>query len=454
MTAMSADQMNEKLPTEKGGPDKTKRGELWKQFNVNGNSYLSLAEVDKGLLDMELPAISNNKQVIMRAFQAAKGAHNTPGEKDLGEDFIERSEFRLLFVYLKNYLELWQLFGDIDAGDDKKINQQEFESAIPTMKAWGITLKDPEASFQEADANGGGEIVFDEFAHWAIQKALHVQIDLGPTSPKAKKRTVGSKTTNRVSKPSSPTKKKKKLSSLDWKNINNRLPSAKTDGDKTKRKRLWQSFNLNGNAYLSLAEVDKGCRDVLKLPEIANNKTIIMRAFQAAKGVHNTSAEKGLGENYIERSEFRLLFVYLKGYLELWRLFDEIDSSKDKKINRQEFQSAVPTLKKWGIPMQNVEETFDEIDANGGGEILFDEFADWSIRKSLAVEFEVDMVPSTPAKSSKAVAPVLVEAEAEPSNDEGPAGDDDDDDDDVEPAPAKPAAGDDDSFAASLDDIL
>jgi len=392
------DQIQEKLPTEKGGPAKTKRGELWKQFNVNGNSCLSLAEVDKGLAGIDIPEISGNKQVVLRAFQAAKGAHNSPEDKDdLGEEYIERSEFRLLFVYLKNYL---QLFDAVDSGDDKRINQDNFESAIPTMKQWGLVVKDPKASFAEADANGGGEILFDEFAHWAIQKALHIQIGLGTTSPVAKKRTLGSTNKKRTSAKGGANKPKKKLSAVDWKLINDKLPSSKSDEEKTKRGRSWRSFNVNGNAYLSLAEVDVGLK-TLKLPEIANNKIVIIRAFQAAKGIHNAPGKDDIGESYIERSEFRLLFVYLKGYLELWRLFDEVDASKDKKIDKDEFQSAVPTLKKWGISITNAEETFDEVDTNGGGQILFDEFADWSIKKALSVEFQVEMPPPTPKSVPK-----------------------------------------------------
>jgi hypothetical protein len=36
---------------------------------------------------------------------------------------------------------------------------------------------------------------------------------------------------------------------------------------------------MNGNGYLSLAEVDKGLRDVVKIPTIFDVKPVIMRAF-------------------------------------------------------------------------------------------------------------------------------------------------------------------------------
>lgn len=47
--------------------------------------------------------------------------------------------------------------------------------------------------------------------------------------------------------------------------------------------KIWEGFDVNGNGYLSLAEVDKGMRDVLQLPELFELKPVLMRAFQAAK---------------------------------------------------------------------------------------------------------------------------------------------------------------------------
>ena len=46
---------------------------------------------------------------------------------------------------------------------------------------------------------------------------------------------------------------------------------------------MWDGFDVNGNGYLSLAEVDKGMRDVVQLPTLFGLKPVLMRAFQAAK---------------------------------------------------------------------------------------------------------------------------------------------------------------------------
>lgn len=38
-------------------------------------------------------------------------------------------------------------------------------------------------------------------------------------------------------------------------------------------------MDMNGNGYLSLAEVDKGMRDVIRLPTLFELKPVLMRAF-------------------------------------------------------------------------------------------------------------------------------------------------------------------------------
>ena len=42
---------------------------------------------------------------------------------------------------------------------------------------------------------------------------------------------------------------------IDWEEINAKLPFARTDEDKEKRKALFKQFDPNENGYLSLAEV-------------------------------------------------------------------------------------------------------------------------------------------------------------------------------------------------------
>jgi hypothetical protein len=48
-----------------------------------------------------------------------------------------------------------------------------------------------------------------------------------------------------------------------WKELQEKLPWRNTPEDKAKRDQIWNAFDMNGNGYLSLAEVDKGMRDVV-----------------------------------------------------------------------------------------------------------------------------------------------------------------------------------------------
>lgn len=55
----------------------------------------------------------------------------------------------------------------------------------------------------------------------------------------------------------------------------------------------------NGNGILSLAEVDKGVRDALKIDALFDAKPAIMRAFQIAKKSKPSKRGK-VGDDYIE----------------------------------------------------------------------------------------------------------------------------------------------------------
>jgi Ca2+-binding EF-hand superfamily protein len=184
-------------------------------------------------------------------------------------------------------------------------------------------------------------------------------------------------------------------STIDWDSIREKLPTEKTPELKAKRSELFDQFDPNGNGFLSLAEVDKGCRDVLGLYELFECKKVIMRAFQAAKGVNNNaksskSKSESLGNDFIEKCEFRLLLVYLRQYFEAWQMFEGVDSGNDRRINLEEFKAAIPKIEPWGFKVEDPEAEFAIIDANGGGQLLFDEFADWAIKKGLDLEDDDD----------------------------------------------------------------
>jgi len=171
---------------------------------------------------------------------------------------------------------------------------------------------------------------------------------------------------------------------INWDAWAKKLPIGKNDAEKKARDSLFMQFDPNSNGYLSLAEVDKGCRDVLGLYELFEAKPVIMRAFQAAKGANDKYNKPGShGPDYVERIEFRLLLVYLHKYFEIWQMFEKIDASDDRRVSIDEFTAALPLLAQWGVKVDDPVKAFKEVDEDGGGMILFNEFADWALQKHL-----------------------------------------------------------------------
>ena len=115
MTKAEAASLLSRLPPLDGSSESSaKREKVFKSFDMNGNGFLSLAELDKGLsqiLKVQVP-----KPVTMRAFQASKDAHKSNSDGLVGDDYVERSEFRLFFIWIRRYYELWQVFDSIDTG--------------------------------------------------------------------------------------------------------------------------------------------------------------------------------------------------------------------------------------------------------------------------------------------------------------------------------------------------
>ena len=93
------------------------------------------------------------------------------------DDYVELTEFRTLLLYLRQYLELYVMFDEIDTDDDKRIEEKEFGRAVALIERWGVKVADAGVLFREIDADGGGKVLFDEFAHWAIKNKLDLDDD-------------------------------------------------------------------------------------------------------------------------------------------------------------------------------------------------------------------------------------------------------------------------------------
>ena len=154
-------------------PDKQARKALFNRMDVNGNGGLSLAEIDKAVVEgLVGPALGcpdfNHKPALIRAYKAADTS---------GDGFIERNEFAKLLRFIVYFNNLWHTFEEIDSDHDRHIDAQEFAAGCATM-GMNLSAEDAAAQFAECDTDGGGMILFGEFCAWCAEQEHRRQEEL------------------------------------------------------------------------------------------------------------------------------------------------------------------------------------------------------------------------------------------------------------------------------------
>ena len=138
-------------------PDRQRRDELFRRMDYNGNGGLSLAEIDKAVI--ELFPEYDHKPSLMRAYKAADVS---------GDGFIERREFKKLLHYLVYFNNVWHLFEQVDANGDRRLDLSEFKRGCAVVGVGGLSEAELVAEFDQIDENQGGYVLFDEFCRWCV----------------------------------------------------------------------------------------------------------------------------------------------------------------------------------------------------------------------------------------------------------------------------------------------
>jgi len=170
-----------------GTDDVSNLDAMWSRLDVNGNSLVSLAEIDKWVTEQATGASEgegddgsenfwkrmNHKPALMRAYKLTTSRE---GGGD-GDAYVEKKEFKALLVNLFWFADLWNVFDEVDSSDDRRIDLDELKAGLRKLDlAHGESLdSDAEAIFQDIDDNGGGFILFDEFCAYVREKALEPQ---------------------------------------------------------------------------------------------------------------------------------------------------------------------------------------------------------------------------------------------------------------------------------------
>jgi len=283
----------------------------------------------------------------------------------------------MLLLYMRQYLELWVMFDALDDSQDHRIDEVEFKKNQNLLLGWGLKMKDVMRCFREVDVNRGGVILFDEFAHWAISKKLDLADDDDAEAAGAGSGLISSSFQS-TWKPSRQHQQRQggatRSRKINWTDIAHKIPWRNDSSSKSRRKRLWQKVDRNRNGYASLAEIDSVVVKLLGLGDVFA-KPVLIRSYKASCRLHKKAS--GKSDGFVDRKEFKSLLVYMRQYLELWIMFDDIDASHDHRLSEDEFSRASDRLINWKLDPALLSDAFIQIDANHGGMVLFDEFAHW-----------------------------------------------------------------------------
>lgn len=134
---------------------------LWKSLDFNGNNVVSLAEIDKWVVE-QYP-ILNHKPALIRAMDATLSAASKK------QDFVVKKDFKRLIVNLFYFNKLFWLFDNADQDNDRRMDLKEFTWCLAIC---GVKVSQHKAKseFAKVDKNGGGIILFDEFCKYFTEK--------------------------------------------------------------------------------------------------------------------------------------------------------------------------------------------------------------------------------------------------------------------------------------------
>merc|ERR1712070_1165704 len=87
-------------------------------------------------------------------------------------------------------------------------------------------------------------------------------------------------------------------------------------------------------------------------------------------------------------------------------MFQILDVNSDRRVSLEEFTMAATSLQDWGLNVDpaTLPAIFQQIDINGGGQILFVEFADWAIAQKLDLGEEQNRPVQGPAEAQYGIA--------------------------------------------------
>lgn len=338
---------------------------LWRKLDYNGNNVVSLAEIDKLVVEMvasgSWPEWLNNKPALMRAYKSAIFSKEAGADQGGSNDeYVHKSQFHALLLNMFWFNKLFLIFNAVDAGKDRRIDCSEFQSGMAQL---GLKLTQDEArkEFETIDGNKGGQVLFVEFCAWVRKR---INPDANPNFDPDIVAGENCHQYMRASRGDASTHEHyiSKKSFSDFDDMETKIKSV--IDDKSKLLNMWKRLDFDGNNIVSLAEIDKL---VVEAYPLLNHKPALMRAYK------KTITGDGEKDEWVHKKEFKTLLANLFYFNKIFWIFSEVDTEgKDRRLTFEEFKCCL-TLCGCPIPEADATREFKKI-AKGGGHILFDQF--------------------------------------------------------------------------------
>ncbi|CAE7925935.1 unnamed protein product [Symbiodinium sp. KB8] len=370
--------------------------QLWKKLDKNGNNIVSLAEIDSLVVDMVKaslwPEWVNNKDAIRRAYEKTA---KLDGDGE-GDD-VEKEEFHSLLLNLFWFGHLHRIFDEIDTSHDGRLTLEEFTAGMAQLDLH-LSPEEARREYSTIDMDHGGMILFTEFCAY-IRRRVHPDhnpaFDADIVSKDKSNETLRKKHGDKATHGHFVNKK----SLADFDKLEKELKDVLKANDQAQLKKMWKRLDFNGNNIVSLAEVGKMVNE--QYP-VLNHQPALMRAFKA-------TLERGNGDEWVQKAEFKMLLGNLFYFNKLYWLFDQVDEDHDRRMTLKEFQWCMSVC---GIKMSQAksEAEFKKVDVNGGGIILFDEFcryfADKHCPEAMQDSWHLNMISRLRDATSRVASPV------------------------------------------------
>lgn len=177
------DKVAYKLPTFKDKASRESRAHLLNYLDRSNDGRISIEELKLGLARViNMPGQESPEsmldEVVLLSQRAVQGLM-LDGAPRLSDDVITK-EFRVFLTFLQGYIDLWEIFYEVECAEEGMFMLQEFTQCVSRLRAWGVDdpalVQNPTHVYSQIDRDGSGYITFPDFADFCVRKGLMDEI--------------------------------------------------------------------------------------------------------------------------------------------------------------------------------------------------------------------------------------------------------------------------------------